>query len=176
MSLPPYRLIRSDRRSISASVATDGTLLVRIPKYMTNREAKRFLTDNEVRITALITRENNRRAALPVYRDEEIPLLTEKALAVLPQKLEYYAQKMGVRPAKCTITAAKKRFGSCNSKGNICFSCFLMLFPDEAIDYVIVHELAHLTELNHSHRFYEIIEKTLPDYKAREALLKGLGK
>lgn len=169
----PYRLLRSDRRSISASLSDDGTLLVRIPRAMSDREAERFLIENETRINALIARVSARKAALPVYKDEEIPALTERALAILPQKLSYYSKLMGVRPTGCTITAAKKRFGSCSSKGRICFSCFLMLFPDEAIDYVVVHELAHLKEMNHSPRFYAIIQKTLPDYKAREAILKG---
>lgn len=168
-----YRLIRSDRRSISASVGEDGILIVRIPKQLSDREAEQFLLKNEARISALIARVNERKASLPVYRDEDIPALREKALKVLPKKLNYYAERMGVHPTGCTITSAKKRFGSCSSKGRICFSCFLMLFPEEAIDYVVVHELAHLKEMNHSPRFYAIIQKTLPDYRAREALLKG---
>lgn len=169
----PYRLIRSDRKSISVSLSDDGILLVRIPNRMSDRTAERFLIENENRITSLIERENQRRAALPRYNDDDISSLTELAQKILPQKLNYFAQQMGVYPTDCKITAAKKRFGSCSSKGRISFSCFLMLFPDEAIDYVVVHELAHLKEMNHSRRFYEIIERVLPDYKAREAILKG---
>ncbi len=174
MPIPyPYRLIRSDRKSISISLAEDRSLIVRIPRRMTTRNAERFLSQNEARIASLIDRESARRDALPLYKDEDIPALTEKAKAVLPTKLRQYAERMGVRPTNCKITAAKKRFGSCNSKGTICFSCFLMLFPEEAIDYVVVHELAHLVEMNHSSRFWAIVEKTLPDYKARGAMLKG---
>lgn len=174
MPIPyPYQLIRSDRKSISVSLAEDRRLIVRIPRRMTAREAERFLRENEARIASLIARESARRDTLPLYRDEDIPALTEKAKAVLPTKLRQYAEQMGVRPTACKITAAKKRFGSCNSKATICFSCFLMLFPEEAIDYVVVHELAHLVEMNHSHRFWTIVEKTLPDYKSREAMLKG---
>lgn len=174
MPIPyPYRLIRSDRKSISVSLAEDRTLIVRIPRRMTAREAERFLCQNEARIASLIDRESTRRDALPLYKDEDIPALTEKAMAILPSKLRQYAEEMAVQPTACKITAAKKRFGSCNSKGTICLSCFLMLFPEEAIDYVVVHELAHLVEMNHSRSFWAIVEKTLPDYKAREALLKG---
>ena len=71
------------------------------------------------------------------------------------------------------ITSAKTRFGSCSNRRSICFSCFLMLYPDDAIDYVIVHELAHLKHMNHSPAFYRLVERYLPDYKRREALLKG---
>lgn len=173
MPIPPYRLIRSDRKSISISVDTDGTLIIRIPKRMTVEQTERFLIENQARIASLIARENTRRASLPVYRDEDIPHLKAKAQTILPHKLQYYAAIMGVRPTGVKITSAKKRFGSCNSKGQICFSCFLMLFPEDAIDYVVVHELAHLLEMNHSDRFYAIIKKVLPDYRIRESILKG---
>lgn len=175
MALPyQYKLIRSARKSISVSIAEDGKLLVRLPLQMTDKQAERFLYENRAKIDSLISRVKARRAAKPDYNDEDIPSLTRRALAVLPQKLQYYASVMGVHPTGCKITSAKKRFGSCNSKGSICFSCFLMLYPEEAIDYVVVHELAHLKEMNHSRRFYAIVEKTLPDYKAREAILKGI--
>lgn len=169
----PYRLIRSNRKSISASLSEDGILLVRIPQKMSDRQAERFLVENEHRLTALIERVNARRAQLPEFRAEDIPALKARAEEILPQKLRFFAQRMGVSPSACKITSAKKRFGSCNSKKSICFSCFLMLFPEEAIDYVIVHELAHLKEMNHSSRFYEIVRQVLPDYRKREAMLKG---
>ncbi len=168
-----YRLIRSDRRSILVSIAEDYSLSVRIPFQMTDQQAEQFLMVNEKKITALLARERRRRSNLPAYRSEDIPRLTEQAKQILPEKLKKFAALMNVHPSGCRITSARKRFGSCSSKGMICFSCFLMLFPDEAIDYVVVHELAHLTEMNHSQRFYNIIKNTLPDYKRREAILKG---
>ena len=78
---------------------------------------------------------------------------------------------MGLRPAGITITGARTRFGSCSSKRRISFSFRLMQYPPEAIDYVVVHELAHLRHMNHSAQFYALIEY-MPDYKARRALLK----
>ena len=79
---------------------------------------------------------------------------------------------MGLKYGRITITSAQKRFGSCNSNGNICFSYRLMLYPESAREYVIVHELAHLKEMNHSKAFYAIIASVLPDYKHRRKLLK----
>ena len=79
---------------------------------------------------------------------------------------------MGLRPAGITITGARTRFGSCSSKRRISFSFRLMQYPPEAIDYVVVHELAHLRHMNHSAQFYALIEQYMPDYKVRRAMLK----
>lgn len=79
---------------------------------------------------------------------------------------------MNLYPTALKITSAKTRFGSCSGKDSICFSYLLMRYPDEAIDYVVVHELAHIKHKNHSKAFYTLIEKYLPDYKEREKLLK----
>ena len=79
---------------------------------------------------------------------------------------------MGAEYGRITITSAKTRFGSCTSQKNISYSYRLMLYPKEAREYVVVHELAHTFEMNHSRGFYAIIEKVLPDYKERKKLLK----
>jgi predicted metal-dependent hydrolase len=70
------------------------------------------------------------------------------------------------------ITAARKRFGSCSGRNGLCFSLYLMQYPPEAIDYVVVHELAHITHKNHSPAFHSLIARYLPDHKARRAMLK----
>ena len=79
---------------------------------------------------------------------------------------------MEVEPKGVSITSAQKRFGSCSNKGRLCFSFNLMQYPDEAVDYVVVHELAHLKELNHSKKFWAIVECYMPDYKSRRAMLR----
>ena len=104
--------------------------------------------------------------------EEQIKELRRRARSVLTAKTEALAAVMGVHYNKITITSAKTRFGSCNSKGNISYSYRLMLYPEAAQDYVVVHELAHLVEMNHSPRFYAIVARYLPDYKQRAALLK----
>ena len=80
---------------------------------------------------------------------------------------------MNLSYGRITITSAKTRFGSCSSQGNISFSYRLMLYPIEAREYVVVHELAHLLEMNHSKRFYAIVERYMPDYKERRKKLKN---
>ena len=104
--------------------------------------------------------------------EDEVKSLIEKAKKILPDKVAYYSKLMNLYPTALKITSAKTRFGSCSGKDSICFSYLLMRYPDEAIDYVVVHELAHIKHKNHSKAFYALIEKYLPDYKEREKLLK----
>ena len=99
--------------------------------------------------------------------------LRRKAKKILTEKTAYFANIMGLKYGRITITGAKTRFGSCSSKGNISYSFRLMTYPEEAVDYVVVHELSHLVEMNHSQRFYKVVESVLPDYKARKKLLKN---
>lgn len=107
------------------------------------------------------------------YSQAEIAALRARAKAVIPPKVAYYAALMGVRPSGVKITSARSRYGSCNSKRGLCFSLFLMEKSERAIDYVVVHELAHIRQMNHSPAFYREIEKILPDYRQRIKELKA---
>ena len=104
--------------------------------------------------------------------DKDIARLKREAVVYFGEKCREFASDMGLEYNRITITSAKGRFGSCSASKNICFSYRLMLYPPAAREYVIVHELAHLKEMNHSKRFYKIIENYMPDYKERIALLK----
>lgn len=99
---------------------------------------------------------------------EEAEALKTAAWAVLPERVAYWSTVMGVRPAGIKITTAKKRYGSCSSKHSLCFSCYLMRSPMEAVDLVVVHELCHIQEMNHGPRFYALLERYLPDWRERK--------
>ena len=90
----------------------------------------------------------------------------------IPPRVAYFADVMGVKPKSVRITSAKKRFGSCSPKNALCFSLYLMQYPDDAIDYVVVHELAHVLHHDHSARFWSTVARYMPDYKRRRAPLK----
>lgn len=105
---------------------------------------------------------------------ELIACYRQLALRYLCERTEWFAQKMGVSPASVSITAAKTRWGSCSSKGRIHFSFLLIMAPPDAVDYVVVHELAHLLEMNHSARFWSVVAGTLPDYAQRRQSLTKL--
>ncbi|MBO5778329.1 MAG: M48 family metallopeptidase [Clostridia bacterium] len=167
------RIIRSKRRTAAFSITREGEILFRIPRWVTDQEAQRLIRDNQDKLRVLVEKWELSQATKPIYRDEDIPPLKALAAEKLPPRVEYWAKRMGLTPASVKITSAKTRFGSCSSRGSVCFSCFVMLYPDDAIDYVIVHELAHLKHLNHSAAFYRLVATYLPDYRRREAILKG---
>lgn len=98
-----------------------------------------------------------------------------QAASYLAARLAVYAEKMGVKPLKLSIRGQKKRWGSCSAKNSIQLNWKLMLAPEPVLDYVIVHELAHIREKNHSKAFWRLVEAVLPDYRQRQAWLKENG-
>lgn len=105
-------------------------------------------------------------ACVQIYRLLAKELLREKSL--------YFAEKMQVTPHNIKVNGAKTRWGSCSAQGSLNFSWRLVMADDAVIDYVVVHELAHLRELNHSPRFWAVVAAELPDYKQRQQQLKAL--
>lgn len=170
-----YKLIRSDRRTISVEVDTGGNVLIRAPRLMAKWRIEAFLAERRDWIAAARARQAGRQAQLPTVSEEDKPLYVQWAKAILPEKIERFAARMGVQPTGLTITSAKTRFGSCSGKDRLSFSWRLMAYPEAAIDYVVVHELAHIRYKDHSRAFYGFIESILPDYRERIKLLKGTG-
>ena len=168
-----YTVIRSKRKTVGIEVNTDGNVIVRAPKRVSQREIEKILSGHSDWIEKAKIKQENRKDKTVELSDEDIKKLKKLAGEYLPAKTAYFAEIMGAEYGTVKITSAKGRFGSCSSQNNICFSYRLMLYPSEAIDYVVVHELAHTFEHNHSKKFYDIIEKYLPDYKKREKLLRG---
>ncbi len=97
------------------------------------------------------------------------------AAKIIAQRCQWYADATGFKPVSIKISEARKRWGSCGSKGTLNFSWRLIMAPMEIIDYVIVHELAHIGQLNHSPAFWRQVSDILPDYKSREKWLKENG-
>jgi hypothetical protein len=106
---------------------------------------------------------------------EEIRQLADQALKVIPERVKYYAPLIGVDYGNITIRNQRTRWGSCSSKGNLNFNCLLMLTPPEVIDCVVVHELCHRKEMNHSRKFYQEIYRVYPEYDKWNQWLKQHG-
>ena len=166
-----FEIIYSNRKTISITVK-EGRVIVRAPRGVSRLRVDSFVDKNREWIEKRIEITKNQHDPIASMTDSQIKQLRELARAYLTARTEEYAKIMGLKFGRITITGAKTRFGSCSSKGNISYSYRLMLYPKAAIDYVVVHELAHLVEMNHSRRFYAVIEKVLPDYKERIKLLK----
>ena len=172
--MPDFTLIFSNRRSICLEVGRDQRVKVRAPYGTSQGEITKFVESHAAWIEKALGRQAER-AARGYNKElsaEQIKELRAKALAYIPPRVTDYAKRMGLFPSAVKISAAVSRFGSCSPKNSLNFSYRLMLYPEEAIDYVIVHELAHIRHHNHSKDFYKLIEAYLPDYKKRAALLK----
>lgn len=174
MEKTAYELIRSQRRTMSIEVDASGNLLVRAPRFMPKGRIDAFVEERRDWIERARTRQAKRQEKLPDIREEDKPLYVKRAKAILPPKIDYYARRMGVKPTGLTVTSARTRFGSCSGKDRLSFSWRLMAYPEAAIDYVVVHELAHIRYKDHSRAFYGFIESVLPDYRDRIRLLKGI--
>ncbi len=166
-----YKLIRNKRKTIELSIDDDLIPLVKAPLKMSTEDIEKFVSKHKkwIETHVLKKREHAEKFGLS---DEEKAVLKEKSMSYLTERTEYFANIMGVKPTGIKITSAEKRFGSCSGKNSICYSWRLMQYPPEAIDYVVVHELAHIVHKNHGKEFYSLIEKILPDYKKREKILK----
>lgn len=170
-----YILIRSQRKTISLEISKEKQIIVRSPLQMEKNDIELFVNKHINWIEKHLTKiKNNKNQA---YSKEKLTTQKENeyknaAKKILPEKTTHFAELMDVKPTSIKITSAQKRFGSCSSKNGICYSWRLLAYPEKAIDYVVVHELAHIKHKNHSKEFYLFIEKFLPDYKERVKLLK----
>jgi predicted metal-dependent hydrolase len=168
-----YTVIRSKRRTLALEVTTELTVRVRAPLRASDRSIRQLVENNESWIEKTLEKQKERGAARPRLNDAEIAALKRKAAEHIPPRVAHYADVMGLQPTGVKITGAEKRYGSCSGKNSLCFSYRLMLCPDAAVDFVVVHELAHIRHKNHGRDFYALIASVLPDYKQRRKLLKA---
>ena len=166
-----FKIIKSNRKTISLSVDDELNAIVKAPYYVSNYQIQEFIDRNNEWLEKAVSRKKKHIDKYNISEEDKKRLILE-ANDYLPKRVEYYSDIMNVKPTGLKITSAKKRFGSCNGKNSICFSLYLMQYPQAAIDYVVVHELCHIRHHDHSPAFYRLVESVLPDYKERERLLR----
>ena len=174
------RLVRSYRRTIALQIERDLRLTVRAPYGMTEEQICRFIEEKSGWIEKHMQGMREKREALEARQVEpisaaELRHLAEEALSYISERVDYFARQMQVSYGRITIRNQKTRWGSCSSRGNLNFNCLLMRTPPEVIDYVVVHELCHRKEMNHSARFWAEVEQVLPDYRTAKMWLKDQG-
>ena len=166
-----YRIKYSKRKTIVITVDNDCNVIVYAPLNIPFSYIESFVQKNRIWINSkskLIKKHNEK---YPLLDKNDLEALRANAKAYLPARVKYFADKMNVVPSGVKIKSARKRFGSCSHKNSLCFSLYLMRYPKEAIDYVVVHELSHIVEKNHGKNFYKLVESVLPDHKERRMLL-----
>lgn len=173
-------VIRSNRKTVAIQVNSDLSVTVRAPRSASEKDIEEILKKKEAWISKHIekikeTKERFEAEPTEKLTREKVIALAEEALKVIPERVEYFAKVIGVTYGKITVRNQKTRWGSCSSKENLNFNCLLMLAPPEVLDYVVVHELCHRKQMNHSKAFWLEVEKVLPDYKEVRKWLKEEG-
>ena len=174
MSDITYTLVRSRRKTISIVIKPSGEVEVRCPNRCSKREVDAFVASKE----DWIRKHLETIAARPkaeVLTAAELRTLADDAAEKIPERVRFFAQQMGISYGRITIRSQKTRWGSCSAKGNLNFNCLLMLMPQEVQNYVVIHELCHRKELNHSAAFWSEVEKYCPDYRTHRKWLKDNG-
>lgn len=167
----PYQIVRSDRKTLSIQITLNGGVQVRAPRQMPEYEIERIVENKRPWIEKHLAR-ISAQPPEPKLSMAEIHALADQAMEVLPRRAAHFAPIVGVTYHGITIRNQRSCWGSCSGKGNLNFNCLLMLCPPEVADYVVVHELCHLKQMNHSPAFWAEVERVLPDYKIPKQWLK----
>ena len=178
MDRKDVQVIRSNRKTISLEITASGEILVRAPRRMPEADIRAFVESKKSWLAKHLRKRQKALESLQTegrFSEQEMERLVKLAKQIVPEKVSYYARLMGVTYGRITIRRQKTRWGSCTKDGNLNFNCLLMMAPPEVLDYVVVHELCHRIEMNHSARFWAQVEKVLPDYKIPRRWLKEHG-
>ena len=172
------QIIRSHRRTLALEITPTGEVRVRAPYFVSEQDIKKFVESKSDWIEKHLKKLECDKSVLESegrFSEEELKKLVKLAKQVIPEKVAYYARSMNVNYGRIAIRKQRSRWGSCSREGNLNFNCLLMMAPAEVLDYVVVHELSHRLEMNHSPRFWAQVERILPDYKKPRKWLKENG-
>ena len=171
-----YRIIRSQRKTLGLEVKKQE-IIVRAPLWASTTEIDSFVRSHRDWIEKKVRKlEEQKQLAAEPLTEEEIRDLVSAAQKYIPERVAYFAPLVGVKYGRVTIRKQHTRWGSCSAKRNLSFNGLLMLTPPEVIDSVVVHELCHLKEMNHSSRFYQEVLRVCPDYRKWDKWLKENGR
>lgn len=169
-------VIRSARKSLGLEVRDANTVLARIPTRVSDRELKAFVENHRSWIlekTEVMAEREEKRKSTPAPPPELLSKTDRMKIQLkIGKRVRHYCEAMGVTVGYVTVKNQKTRWGSCSAKGNVNFNYQLAFLPDELLDYVVIHELAHRRHMNHSRAFWAEVEKYCPDYLERREQLK----
>lgn len=165
-----YTIKKSHKaKRVTIRINRDKAVIVTIPRYMPQYVARQFVESKQdwIQEKLAIMPEN-------LYTQQHYLEHRDRARVIITARVVYWAEVMGLAYNRLSIRNTTTRWGSCSSKRNLNFSYRLMFLEPELMDYVVIHELAHLVEMNHSARFWNIVSQYCPDYKILRSLLRKL--
>lgn len=177
----PYTIIKSKRKTCALSIDEECRITMRIPLSVSAREVESFLQSKSrwliTHYLTLLEKKNSRPQSnlSAVQKNYLENRYKEAAREYIPKRVAYYQPITGGDYTRITIRSQKTRWGSCSAKGTLSFNWRLMLAPPAILDYVVVHELCHLTHMNHSPAFWQAVEKAFPNYKDARKWLRDHG-
>ena len=177
----PYTLVKSSRRrTLSIQIGAGGNMTVRCPYFASKWTIDSMLKEKKDWIynTYIESLNKNTKAPAPSNKPENSALVNKHkkyARKIFEARASYYSQFTGGTYTSISIRDQKTRWGSCSGRGTLSFNWRLILAPPEILDYVVVHELCHLTHMNHSKEFWKLVESVIPDYKIKRKWLKENG-
>lgn len=163
---------------MTLEVRRDGNVIVRAPLHTGLPRIKRFVNQKQDWVLECLERTKEYREQKPLSADlseAKRNVYIRKAKETITKRTSYFARLMGVSYRNITIREQKTRWGSCSSEKNLNFNWKLILAPPEVLDYVVVHELCHLKEMNHSKAFWDEVGKVMPEYETYKLWLKENG-
>lgn len=171
-----YEIIYSSRKTLAIQITPDGSVKVRAPRNYPRTSIDKFLKEKESWILKYVhkAKQNPPAEKNPISVQERNRYI-KIARDIFTRKTAYYAAIMQVTYGRISIREQKTRWGSCSSKGNLNFNWRLIFAPEEVLNYIVVHELAHRREMNHSPAFYAVVKSILPNYKESQKWLRENG-
>lgn len=171
-----YEIIYSNRKTLAIQITSDGAVKVRAPKRFPVSDIHNFLSDKEDWVLKNLAKMEYRKPIVPAPLSEgERKRYIQIARDIFAQKTAYYASIMHTTYGRISIREQKTRWGSCSTDGNLNYNWRLIFAPEEILNYIVVHELAHRKEMNHSPAFYAVVKSILPEYKKYQKWLRENG-
>jgi len=167
------KIIRSNRKTLALEISSDASLIIRSPRLMPVFLINNFIKQKQTWINKkqkLIKARNQKKSQMPIFK-----IIKKQVLKKISERVKYYSSLADLKYQKINITSAQKRWGSCSAQNNLNFPQRLALAPNKVIDYVVVHELCHIKEKNHSKNFWQEVAKIMPEYKIHRRWLKNHG-
>jgi len=172
-----YNLKKSKRaRNLRLTVNLDGNLTVTVPWFCSFWQARRFINKKSDWILKSVNRFKNREGSslLAQAGKRDYTKLKEKARLFTHSRVEKFNKYYNFNYNRISIRNQKSRWGSCSQKKNLNYNFRILLLPEDLADYIVVHELCHLKEMNHSKRFWNLVGETMPEYKVMRKRLRNI--